>query len=203
MTDAADRSPGRAGSLVETWRRLGPEQRAAGVGAALLVVSTFGPFSLVEAAVALTGLALLALLKQRADRRQFHLPFGDGTVVLAAGLWAALLIAVRIFDRPFGQSALALGCAALVAAAGLRERVKRPADDVPGASRAPGRTDPLAQPGARPSGEEATARPEEEATARSAGEEVTARLADSELRGPADQEVTSRLDRSDGPSPAP
>ena len=72
MTDAsAARGPVGLG---ETWRRLGPEQRVAGLGAALLVVSTFGPFSFVEAAVALTGLAVLALLKQRADRRRFHLP---------------------------------------------------------------------------------------------------------------------------------
>jgi len=51
-------------------------------------------------------------------------------VILAAGLWAALLIVVRLFDRPFGLSVLALACAAVLAAAGLRERTKRPADDV-------------------------------------------------------------------------
>lgn len=188
MTDAAP-AAGPAGGLVETWRRLGPEQRVAGVGAALLVVSTFGPFSLVEAAVALTGVAVLALLKQRAEGKRFHLPFGDGTVVLAAGLWAALLIAVRIFDRPLGQSALALGCAALVAAAGLRERVRRPADDVPGPSRPQGRSDPVG-PTRRPSGEGTTTRP--------AGEEVTTRLGDVDLATePADQEVTSRLDHPD------
>ena len=81
--------------------------------------------------MALTGLAVLTLLKQRADRREFHLPFGDGSVILAAGLWAGLLIVVRLFDRPLGQSVLALACAALLAAAGLRERAKRPMDDLP------------------------------------------------------------------------
>jgi len=120
-----------AGSLAETWRRLNTEQRVAAVGAVLLIVSTFGPFSFVEAAIVLTGIAVLALLKQRGDRREFHLPLGDGTVILAAGLWAALLIVVRLFDRPLGQSALALACAAIVAAAGLRERSRRPPDDLP------------------------------------------------------------------------
>ena len=36
---------------LETWRRLNPEQRAAGVGSLLLIVSTFGPFSFVEGAI--------------------------------------------------------------------------------------------------------------------------------------------------------
>ncbi len=103
----------------------------AAVGAVLLIVSTFGPFSLVEAAIILTGGGVLALLKQRADRKQFHLPFGDGTVIMVAGLWAAFLIVVRLFDRPLGQSVLALGCAAILAAAGARERAKRPPDDLP------------------------------------------------------------------------
>jgi hypothetical protein len=109
---------------------LNAEQRVAGVGALLLIVSTFGPFSFVEAAIVLTGIGVLALLRARAAGRRFHLPFGDGTAVLAAALWSALLILTRIFDRPFGLSALALGCAAILAAAGLRERTKRPADDV-------------------------------------------------------------------------
>ncbi len=47
-------------------------------------------------------------------------------MIFAAGLWAGLLIVVRLFDRPLGQSVLALACAALIAAAGLRERAKRP-----------------------------------------------------------------------------
>jgi len=100
--------------VAEAWRLLGPEQRAVAVGAFLLIISTFGPFSWVEAAVILIALALLALLKQRADGNEFHLPFGDGTVIAAAGAWAALLIAVRVLDRPLGQNLLALACAALI-----------------------------------------------------------------------------------------
>lgn len=118
--------------ITRAWRRLGFEQRVAAVGAVLLVVSTLGrAFSLVELAVVLVGASVLWLLKQRAEGRDFHLPFGDGTVIMAAGLWAGLLIAVRLFDRPLGQSVLALGCAAILAGAGARERARRPADDVP------------------------------------------------------------------------
>ena len=116
MPEAGRLAGDAAGSLVETWRRLNTEQRVAAVGAVLLIVSTFGPFSFVEAAIVLTGLSVLYLLRARADRREFHLPSGDGTVILAAGLWAALLIVVRLFDRPFGLSVLALACAAILAA---------------------------------------------------------------------------------------
>ena len=117
--------------MAEAWRRLNFEQKAAAVGAVLLIVSTFGSFSFVELAMVLTGGAVLALLKQRAERKEFHLPFGDGTVIFAAGIWAALLIVARLFDRPLGQSVLALACAAIIAGAGARERAKRPPDDVP------------------------------------------------------------------------
>ena len=132
----------RSKGVRETWRRLGPEQRAAGVAAILLIASTFGPFSFVEAATVLVGAAVLALLSMRAEGREFHLPFGDGTGVAAAGAWAGLLIAVRIFDRPFGQSVLALVCAAILVVAGLRERSMRPADDVPPVVRAPAEDTP-------------------------------------------------------------
>ena len=118
-------------TVVKLWRRLGIEQKVAAVASVLLIVSTFGPFSAVEAAVILTALGVLALLRARAEGRRFHLPLGDGTVILAAAGWAALLIVTRLFDRPFGQNVLALACAALLAAAGLRERAIRPPDDVP------------------------------------------------------------------------
>jgi hypothetical protein len=116
--------------LPALFRALNPEQRVAAVGALLLLVSTFGPFSFVEAAEVLIALAVLALLRARALGRRFHLPLGDGTAVAAAGLWAAILIVVRLFDRPLGQNLLALACCAILAAAGIRERAKRPADDL-------------------------------------------------------------------------
>ena len=133
MPDAS-RSSGAAGAargVARAWRLLSPEQRVAGVAAVLLIVSTFGPFSFVELAIALVGLSVLALLRARALGREFHLPFGDGTAIAAAGLWCGLLIVVRIFDRPLGQNMLALGCALLLFLAGARERAKRPADDLP------------------------------------------------------------------------
>jgi hypothetical protein len=123
--------------LVAAWRLLGPEQRVAAGGSLLLIVSTFGPFTFVEAAEIVTALGVLALLKRRADGARFHLPFGDGTAVAAAGVWTALLILVRLFDRSLGQNLLALACAGLVTVAGLRERAKRPMDDVPVTRRIP------------------------------------------------------------------
>jgi hypothetical protein len=120
-----------AGESLRAWRYLDFEQRVAGVGALLLIVSTFGPFSFVEAAIVLVGLAVLLLLKKRADGRRFHLPFGDGAVIMAAGAWSALLIVIRLFDRPLGQNLLALVCASILVLAGLRMRLKRPMDDLP------------------------------------------------------------------------
>ena len=135
----ADVSPSRRLPIGEAWRRLNFEQRMAAVAAVLLIVSTFGPFSFVELAIILTGGAVLLLLYKRADGKLFHVPFGDGTVIAGAGVWAGLLILVRLFDRPLGQGLLAGACAALLAFAGLRERAKRPPDDLPPdpATRAP------------------------------------------------------------------
>jgi hypothetical protein len=117
--------------LTRTFGLLNFEQKVAAVGALLLAVSTFGPFSFVELAEILTAVGVLALLRARALGKRFHLPFGDGTVIAAAGVWAGLLIVVRLFDRPLGQNLLALVCAAILVIAGISERAKRPADDLP------------------------------------------------------------------------
>jgi hypothetical protein len=138
MADALRRA---VRELPALFRALNPEQRVAAVGAVLLLVSTFGPFSFVEAAEVLIALAVLALLRARALGRRFHLPLGDGTAIAAAGLWAAILIVVRLFDRPLGQNLLALACCAILVGAGLRERAKRPADDLA--------TEPVPSPGER------------------------------------------------------
>jgi hypothetical protein len=121
----------QARGLAASWRLLGTEQRVAAAGAILLIVSTFGPFSFVEAAQILAALGVLLLLKRRADGYEFHLPFGDGTAIAAAGAWCGVLIVIRLFDRSLGQNLLALACAFLVFAAGVRERAKRPMDDLP------------------------------------------------------------------------
>ena len=116
---------------VRLFRQLGAEQKAAAVGAVLLAVSTFGPFSFVEVAEILVAIGVLALLRARALGKRFHLPFGDGAVIAGAGAWAGVLIVVRLFDRPLGQNLLALVCAAILVLAGLREQAKRPPDDLP------------------------------------------------------------------------
>jgi hypothetical protein len=134
MADASrSELPRRAAvGVVGTWRRLNFEQRVAGIAAVLLIVSTFGPFSFVEAAEVLTGLSVLLLLRKRAEGREFHIPFGDGSVIAAAGAWSGLLIAIRLFERPLGQNLLALVCAGLLLIAGVAERRKRLPDDLPG-----------------------------------------------------------------------
>src|SRR4051794_10486163 len=117
--------------VVGIWRRLNFEQRGAAVAALLLIVSTFGPFSFVEAAIVLIGLSVLFLLRRRAEGREFHVPFGDGTIIAAAGAWSAVLIVIRIFDRPLGQGLLALVCAGPLLVAGLSERRKPLPDALP------------------------------------------------------------------------
>jgi hypothetical protein len=101
-------------------------------------LNAFAVFSFVEAAVLLVALAVLLLLYERADGRTFHLPGGDGSVVFAAGLWTALLLVLRLFDKPGiahnGVAAnvgvqwgifFALGAAGLLAYAGSRMRATR------------------------------------------------------------------------------
>jgi hypothetical protein len=142
---------------------LSPRQRLAGLAAVALVVSmvlpwfeksyydprlrepvtdaisAFGAVSFVEAAVFLVAAGVVLLLVTRARGAAYELPGGDGTVVLAAGAWAALLIFWRVFDRPdaVGQGAtvgiqwgvfVAFCAAAALAVAGwwLRE-AERPA----------------------------------------------------------------------------
>jgi hypothetical protein len=113
------------------FRPLNTEQKAAAAGALLLAVSTFGPFSFVELAELLLAAGVLALLFARGEGQNFHLPFGDGTIIATAGVWAAVLIVARLFERSLGQNLLALACAAILFLAGARERAKRPADDIP------------------------------------------------------------------------
>ena len=101
-------------------------------------LNAFAVFSFVEAAVLLVALAVLVLLYRRAEGRTFQLPGGDGTVVFAAGIWAALLLVLRLFDKPGiahnGVAAnvgvqwgifFALGAAGLLAYAGSRMRSAR------------------------------------------------------------------------------
>ena len=132
--------------LQGAWRELDGNQRLAGLAALALLVtlflpwyqatvvdrgrtttptfSAFGVFSFVEAAILLVALGVFALLFARGERRGFHLPGGDGTVIFGAGLWAALLLLWRVFDRPNIERAVSDGITwgfffAFLAAAGL------------------------------------------------------------------------------------
>jgi hypothetical protein len=150
--------------LTSAWRALTPDQRLAGGASAALFVTMFLPwyqqnavvnaprtaplqsrnlnafqvFSFVEAAVLLVALAVLYLLFARGERRSFQLPGGDGAVVFAAGIWVALLLVLRLFDKPgitsHGIAAnvgiqwgifFALAAAGLLAVAGSRMRAAR------------------------------------------------------------------------------
>ncbi len=63
-------------------------------------LNAFQAFSFVEAAVLLTSAGVLFLLFKRAEGAHFRMPGGDGTVVMAAGAWAALLVFYRLLDKP-------------------------------------------------------------------------------------------------------
>jgi hypothetical protein len=93
--------------------------------------SAFGEFSFVEAAVLLVAAGVLYLVWARSQRKAFHLPGGDGAVIMGAGVWAALLIVWRLFDTPESGTAefglqwgifVALVAAGALAAAGARVR---------------------------------------------------------------------------------
>jgi hypothetical protein len=63
-------------------------------------LSAFGVFSFVEAAILLVAAGVLYLVWARSQRKAFHLPGGDGTVIMVAGGWALLLLVWRLFDKP-------------------------------------------------------------------------------------------------------
>ncbi len=154
----SERVTARAQRLMGAWAALDSDRRFAGLAAAGLLatmflpwyeknaipeggkgfvtdtVSAFGTISFVEAAIFLVSAGVLTLVVARGEGRTFHLPGGDGSVILGAGLWAALLIFYRVFDRPdvSGQSGtvgiqwgffVAFVAAGMLAFAGQRIRV--------------------------------------------------------------------------------
>jgi hypothetical protein len=113
--------------ITRIWGALEREQRGAATGALALFLTMFlpwyrvtgllvngrgqgvtthdsrtaiGVFSFVEASVLLVAVAVLWLLFARGENKAFHLPFGDGNVIFAAGLWVCLLVFWRFFDKP-------------------------------------------------------------------------------------------------------
>ncbi|HWF55015.1 MAG TPA: hypothetical protein VG223_10325 [Solirubrobacteraceae bacterium] len=122
----ARRGGGVAGRVIHAFRTLPSERRlAAGASLGLFVtlflpwyqetviatdkttrllsasdsVTGWGAFSFVEAAVLLVAVGVLTLLFQRAEGRAFHLPGGDGWVIMLAGGWTCCLVVWRIFDK--------------------------------------------------------------------------------------------------------
>jgi hypothetical protein len=120
---------GVLGRIGRDWRALTSEQRLAAIAALLLLLSmllpwyqetgnaivgghleriddsksAFGVYSFIEAAIFVVVAGVLVLLWARAERKAFHLPGGDGTVILGAGLWVMLLIFYRQLDKPNGR----------------------------------------------------------------------------------------------------
>ncbi len=78
--------------------------RTRGGGTGTQSLNAFQAFSFVEAAVLLVSVGVLAMLFARAEQRDFQLPGGDGTIVMIAGSWVAILIFYRLFDKPSLQS---------------------------------------------------------------------------------------------------
>jgi hypothetical protein len=111
------------------WRGLSPEQRLTVIASCLLLVSMLLPwyqetgfaivdggqsriddsknafqvYSFVEAAIFLVAAGVIVLMYARGQQKAFHLPGGDGTVVMAAGLWVMLLVFYRQLDKPDGR----------------------------------------------------------------------------------------------------
>jgi hypothetical protein len=65
-------------------------------------------FTFVEAAIFLVAVGVLYLMYARGKQRGFHLPFGDGNIVTAAGSWATFLVFYRFVDQPSGSTSGAI-----------------------------------------------------------------------------------------------
>ena len=66
-------------------------------------LNAFQSWGFVEASILLVAIGVIALCAARADLRAFHLPGGDGIVLMAAGAWVMFLIFYRQIDRPTGN----------------------------------------------------------------------------------------------------
>jgi hypothetical protein len=194
-------------------------------GSASASVTGWGAFSFVEAAVLLVAVGVLTLLFQRAEGKAFHLPGGDGTVIMVAGGWTFVLVVWRIFDKQsvnvHGPGASISGIewgifVALAVAAGLTytgrliRAAHRPEPPLPGEAA----TDEPAAPspsGAPPAWEFDDAAPDASAPTRTAvvadapPTDATQRLAGRRIRrGTGDEEApTKRRPAAGTTSPAP
>lgn len=158
------------------------EQTATGVAkgqpvTASNTLSAFQAFSWVEAAVLVVSAAVLLLCFTRGERRSYHLPGGDGAVILAGGIWVCVLVFIRQLDHPQPEKVVGLSTqvgvhwgifvtflvALLLAYAGLRLRHAHrpepgPLDEAIATGRAPraSRERPRADVATRPPEDEPT-----------------------------------------------
>jgi hypothetical protein len=146
--------------LVRDLRGLGGNERIAFLGAATVVASMllpwyrapvssdlvqtgFGAFSFAEGALILVAAATTFLALECGGGYVPPRPLREWALFVSAGVWAALIVVYRMFDRPRFELAgihshydlhyaifVALAGAAIIVAAGLRmrprERAKRP-----------------------------------------------------------------------------
>ena len=138
--------------VAQALRSLGRYERFAALGALTCLVSLLlpwyhvrfatrldrsglGSFGFAEAALIITVAAALVLLVQVGRGRRPPLPLHEGTLLIVAGIWSAVIVGYLMLDRPsatiadfpinFGLSYgvfFAMGGAATMALAGLRIR---------------------------------------------------------------------------------
>jgi hypothetical protein len=231
--------------LTRDWRALTFEQRLAGGAAAALfltmllpwyqqnaVVSAprtaplqsqnlnaFQAFSFIEAAVLLVAIAVVYLLYARAEGREFHLPGSDGAVVMVAGGWTALLLVIRLFDKPgittHGIAAnvgvqwgifFALAAAGLLTYAGSRMRAARRPEPPLRRDPAPAQREPTSTPRASAGRESAHAHTEEPVPAQQPEQRparVRSRYPPTPPAAPSDSEPTVKVTRTARSRPVP
>jgi hypothetical protein len=133
------------------FRRLDPDERLAAIGALVVLGSLLlpwyglpigdvvktgvGSFGWIQLALMITIGGALVLLYECSHGRVLPAPLDEGALLAACGVWAAVLVAFRMFDKPsFELGALgadpnlrygvfvAFGGAVLLAVAGVRKR---------------------------------------------------------------------------------
>jgi hypothetical protein len=139
----------RATRIADALRSLGASERIAGIGALVVLASLLLPwyglrflsslsqtgldaFGFAQTGLVLTAGAALVLIVRCALGYQLPRPLSEGGLLVAAGVWAALLVAYAMIDRPDDFAPLeislrygifvALGGAVAVIVGGLRLR---------------------------------------------------------------------------------
>ncbi|MBI5310966.1 MAG: hypothetical protein HZB14_08105 [Actinobacteria bacterium] len=94
---------------------------AVGVGA----VSGIPDFGWIEASLLLIAVSVVRVLARQLESDPFPLPFHDGTLVAAGGLWGAVVVLINSFDgADLGTVLIVLGGCVALTLAGLRVRAR-------------------------------------------------------------------------------